>query len=152
DLDHRRQVEMLDRRPDRAGRLDNRRLFPRLRIGLIKLPYLAVSTPTGIAVTSLAQICMGDDLEAACGVESSRKLVGNGLIVNDPVRPRRTDCLLVEPLGIELTAFDPCDLRADQRGAVFEILRAILCPDLEPPMVRGQSLEMLLSSVRSCGV
>ena len=47
-------------------------------------------------------------------------------------------------LGIKYPAFDTRDLCADQRSAVFEILRTIHCPDLELPVVSGQSLQMLL--------
>ena len=54
----------------------------------------------------------------------------------------RADGLFVEALGIELAALQARDLRADQRGAVLEILRAIRRPDLELPVVSGQSLEM----------
>ena len=58
----------------------------------------------------------------------------------------RADGLFVKVLGVELAAFDACDLRADQRGAVFEILRAILGPYLELSVVSCQCLEMLLSA------
>ena len=43
----------------------------------------------------------------------------------------RADGLFVEALGVELAAFEAGDLGADQRGAVLEILRAVLRPDLE---------------------
>jgi len=35
--------------------------------------------------------------------------------------------LLVEVLGVELPAFEASNLGADQRGAVLEIVQAILC-------------------------
>ncbi len=65
---------------------------------------------------------------------------------------RGADGLLVQAHGIEVAAFYSRDLRADERGTVFKILRAILRPDLELSMVSGQRLEMLLSLVGSCGV
>ena len=55
-------------------------------------------------------------------------------------------------LGIKYAAFDTCDLCADKRGAVFESLRAIPSPDLELPVVSGQSLQMLLPLVGRRGV
>src|SRR5260370_27073354 len=55
-------------------------------------------------------------------------------------------------LGVKYAALDPCDLCADKRSAVFEILRTIYCPDLELPVVSGQSLQMLLPLVGQCGV
>ena len=91
---------------------------------------------------------MRDLLETACRVEARGELVGERLIVDKAVCARRADGLFVEVLGIELAAFDACDLCAYQRGAVFEILRAILRPYFELSVVSGQSLEMLLSSDR----
>jgi hypothetical protein len=38
-------------------------------------------------------------------------------------------------LGLKLTALDPCDLRAYEHGAVFEILRTILRPYFELVLV-----------------
>ena len=62
---------------------------------------------------------------------------------------RRADGLFVEVARLELAAFDARDLRADQRGAVLEILRAILRPDFELSVMRSQSLEMLRSLARA---
>ena len=42
--------------------------------------------------------------------------------------------------GIDVAVVQASDLGADQRGAVREILRAVLSPDLELPVVRGQGL------------
>ena len=55
-------------------------------------------------------------------------------------------------LGIGYAAFDTCNLRTDQRGAVFEVLRAMLRPYFELPVVIRQSLEMLLSLVGRCRI
>ena len=63
--------------------------------------------------------------------------------MDEAVVARRPDGLFVQPLGIELAAFEARDLRADQRGAVREILRAVLRPDLELSVVGGQRLDML---------
>ena len=90
---------------------------------------------------------MRDLLETARRVEARGELVGERLVVDKAVCARRADGLFVKALGVELAAFDACDLGADQRGAVLEILRAILRPDFELPVVSGQSLEMLLSLV-----
>ena len=95
---------------------------------------------------------MRDLLEAARRVEARGQFVGERLVVDKAVCAGRADGLFVEPLGVELAAFDACDLRADQRGAVLEILRAVLRPDLELPVVGGQSLEMLLPLVGGCGI
>ena len=44
---------------------------------------------------------------------------------------------------IENTTLDSCDLRTDKSRAVFKILRAMLRPYFELPLVSRQSLEML---------
>ena len=62
--------------------------------------------------------------------------------MNKAVVAGRADGLFVEALGIELAAFDAGDLGADQRGAVLEILRAVLRPDLELLVMGGQRLQM----------
>jgi len=64
----------------------------------------------------------------------------------------RMNGLFVKVLRLELAPLDACDLRAYQCGAGFEILRAIFCPYFQLSVVRGQSLEMLLSLVGRCGI
>ena len=64
--------------------------------------------------------------------------------MNKAIGAGRADGLFVEALGIELAALQAGDLGADQRGAVLEILRAILRPDLELLVMRSQSLQVLL--------
>ena len=103
----------------------------------VELPHLAIGSPTQIAVAGVLQIHTGNLLEATRRVEAGGELVGERLVVNKAVGAGRADGLFVEALGIELTAFDPRDLGADQRGAVLEIVRAIRRPDLQLPVVRG---------------
>ena len=95
---------------------------------------------------------MRNRLEAARRVEARGEFVGERLIVDKPVCVCRADGPFVEMLGIELPAFDACYLRADQRGAVVEILRAIRRPYFELSVVGGQSLDMLLSLVGRCSI
>jgi hypothetical protein len=52
--------------------------------------------------------------------------------------------LFVKVPGIALAAFDACNLRAYQRGTVFEILRAMSRPQLDLSAVCDKSIEMLL--------
>ena len=85
-------------------------------------------------------------------MEARGEFVGDSLIVNKPVCTCRSGGLLVELLGVKYAALDTCDLCADKRSAVFEILRASHCPDLELPVVTGQSLQMLLPLLKWCGV
>jgi hypothetical protein len=64
--------------------------------------------------------------------------------VNKAIGVGRPDGLFVEALGIELLAFDPRDLGADQRGAVLESVGTIRRPHLELFVMRRKSLHMLL--------
>ncbi len=95
---------------------------------------------------------MRDLREPMRGVEARGEFVGKSLVVNKAVCACRADGLLVKVLGVKYTALDTRDLCADKRSAVFEILRAIHCPDLELPVVNGQCLQMLLPLVGRCRV
>ena len=87
---------------------------------------------------------MRNGLEAASGVEARCKLVGERFVVDEAVCAGRADRLFVETLGVQRPAFDARDLRADQRSAVCEILRAMLRPCEKLSVVGGQRLGMLL--------
>src|SRR3979409_480054 len=111
---------------------------------LFGCPPLATGSPTQIAVAGVLQIHTGNLLEAARRIEAGSEFIGERLVVNKAVGAGRTDGLFVEALGIELLAFDPRDLGADQRGAVLEIVRAIRRPDLELLVMRSDSVQVLL--------
>ena len=130
-FDHGREVEVFDRRPDRARRPGRWLFLPEVRIELIELPHLPIGSPTQVAVAGVAQIHIRDLLEPTRRVEARGEFVGERLVVNKAVGAGRADGLFVEALGLELAALRARDLRADQRGAVLEILRAIRRPDLE---------------------
>src|ERR1700739_877419 len=98
----------------------------------------------------ISQVRMGDRFKTTGRIESRGQLVGDRLIVDKAVSTGRANGLFVEALGIEFASFDPGDLGADERGTIFKILRAIFCPYFQLSVVRGQSLEMLLSSA-GCG-
>ena len=55
-------------------------------------------------------------------------------------------------LSIELAALDASDLGAHEGGTVLEILRAILRPYFELPVVDGQSLDMLSAPAGGRGI
>src|ERR1700751_5837820 len=98
----------------------------------------------------VSHVRMGDRFKTTRRVKSRGQFVGERLIMGKAVSMGRADGLFVEALGIEFASFDPGDLGADERGAIFKILRAIFCPYFQLSVVRGQSLEMLLSSA-GCG-
>src|ERR1700757_4287475 len=100
----------------------------------------------------VSHVRMGDRFKTTRRVKSRGQFVGERLIVGKAVSMGRADGLFVEALGIEFATFDPGDLGADQRGAIFKILRAIFCPYFQLSVVRGQSLEMLLPLVGRWGV
>ena len=107
---------------------------------LFELPHLAIGSPAQIAVAGVLQIHAGNLLEATRRVEAGSEFIGERLIVNKAVGAGRADGLFVEALGIELPAFDPRNLGADQRGAVLEIVRAIRRPELELLVMRSDSV------------
>ncbi len=81
-------------------------------------------------------------LEAARRVKARRKLVGERLVVNEAVRASRADGLFVEPLGVELAAFETRDLGGDQRRPVREVLRTVVRPLLQQAIVDCQCLQV----------
>src|SRR6266850_1446642 len=89
-------------------------------------------------------------LEAARRVEARRKLVGERLVVNEAVRASRADGLFVEPLGVELAAFEACDLGGDQRRPVRKVLRTVVGPRLQQTIVSCQCLLELGLFRRGC--
>jgi len=107
---------------------------------LLELPDLAFSAPSEIAGPCVPEIGVGDRLEATRRVEARGQFVSERLIVNKAVGEGRADGLFVEALGGELATFQSGDLGADQRGAVLEIVRAIVRPGLELFVMRRQSL------------
>ena len=123
---------MFDGRPDRAGRPRRRGFLPELRIHLLELRDLPAGSPTQIAVAGIAQVDIRKLLEPARPVEAGSTFVGDCLIVDEAVVARRADGLFIQTFGVEVAALQSGDFRADQRGAVREILGTILRPDLEP--------------------
>src|SRR4051794_25805494 len=143
---------MLDWHPDSGRRSGNLAFLSELRIQFGELPHLAIGPPTYIAVPRVPQVPARDLIEAASHVEARGDFVGDRLIVHKSVFVSRADSFFVEALSIQQAAFNTRDLCAHQCSAIFEILRAIPCPYVELPLVIRQSLEMLLSLIRRCGI
>src|SRR5262245_37036841 len=123
-----------------------------MRIAFLELPYLSVGTPPPVAIPGVSEVGPGNPLEATTRVEARRQLVGERLVLNKLVLACRLDGRFVQPLGIQLPAFDPGNFGANQCGAVFEVLRAMLRPDIELSLMKGQSFQMLYALVGRCGV
>ena len=66
------------------------------------------------------------------------ELLSERLVVNKAICARRADSFFVKILGIEVASFDPSDLGAHQRSAIFEVVGAIFRPCFELSVVSGQ--------------
>src|SRR6267142_1555558 len=130
-LDHRPDIQLLEWRANGSGGRCRHRCVAEMRMKLFELPHLAIGSPTQIAVAGVLQIHAGNLIEAARRIEAGSEVIGERLLVHKAVVAGRADGLFVEALGIELPAFEASNLGADQRGAVLEIVQAILCPDFE---------------------
>ena len=144
-LEHRPDIQPLDGRANGSGGKCRNWCVSEMRMKPFELPHLAVGSPTQISVAGVLQIHAGNLLEAMRRVEAGSEFIGERLMVNKAVGAGRADGLFVEAFGIELPAFEPRDLGADQRDAVREIIRAIRRPELELPLMRSDSVQALLS-------
>src|ERR1700733_8160639 len=145
-------MQLLDRSAD-GSRIRGSILFPaQMRVVFVELPYLSVGAPTPIAVARMAQVDIRELVEPARPVEARSHFVGDRFVVDEAIVTRRTDRLLVQVLGIEHPAFEAGEFGADQRGAVFEILRAVVRTDLQLPVMRSQSVEVVLPLDGGCRV
>src|SRR5579863_3189737 len=84
-LDHRSQIQALNRRQYRCCGIGDRLVHSELRIDLVELANLSVCSPAQVAVPRVPQIGRRDLLETARRVEASRKLVSNRLVVYEAV-------------------------------------------------------------------
>src|SRR5262249_3774509 len=151
DFNLRRDPEIGARLFDRARRLPRPLVLPQMRIEPIELPHLSVGAPSKITLSCVSQVKVRDLLESACRVKVRGQLVGKRRIMDEAIISRRADSLLIQLLGIERTAFDPGDLGANKRGAIFEVFRTIALPRAELPVMSGQCIDMLLSLLgRGC--
>src|ERR1019366_6102804 len=99
---------------------------------------LAVGSPAEVAIPGLLQVRVRDLLKTTCRVEAAGEFVGERLIVDKVTCAGRADGLLVGAHRVEVAAFNSSELRADQRGAVVEIFRAVRRPGPELLLMRGQ--------------
>src|SRR5260370_40024723 len=118
----------------------------------VEVPNIAIGSPAEIASARIAEINMRKLVEPTHRVKARGQLVGERLIMDKAICASRADRLFVKVHGIERAAFDPGDLRPDQRGAILEVPRANCRPDLELSVVSDQSLDMLPSLAGRCGL
>src|ERR1700722_7778310 len=82
-LDYRRQIQLLDLRPDDGLSDEWRRLFAQLRVRQVKLGHLAVSTPAKIARAGVTKVSVSDRFETAPRIEPRGELVGQALVLRE---------------------------------------------------------------------
>src|SRR5258708_32130917 len=112
---------MFNRRTNGAHRAGKRLFLSEVWIRLVEVSHLPDGSPTKVAVAGVPQIQVRELLEPTRRVKARSQLVSDRLIVNKAICTGRADRLLVETLSIELAAFDPRDLCADQGGSVLKI-------------------------------
>src|SRR5262249_27021406 len=122
------------------------------RMQAVELAHLPVCAPCGVVGAGAAQVRIGELLEAAFTVERRSTLVSDRFVVHEAVRTRRMDGLFVQAHRVKIPVFDPGNFGADQRSTVCEILRTVLRPDFQLPVVLPQRLQMLLTLGSGYGV
>src|SRR5262249_57397996 len=85
-------------------------------------PQLARRPPAEVGGARAGEVRVGDGLEAAREVKARRQLAGDRLDLDEAALAREPHRALVEPLGLELAAFEPRDLGVDEREPVGEIV------------------------------
>ena len=96
----------------------------------------------------IPQIRVCDFVQTVREIEARRELVCECLIVDKAICARRSDRLLVHAHGVEMTAFNACDFCAHECGAVFEILRTMLCPYFKLPVMSHHSVKVVSLLIR----
>ena len=123
-----------------------------VRIQPVELPHLSVSSPANVRVAGCPEIEARNFFEPVLSVETSSKLVGKRLIVDEVVGLCGADSSVIQAHRIEIARFESCDLGGDQGGPIFEVLRALVGPDAELTLVRGQRFPMTRAFVAVCGI
>src|SRR5580658_1464366 len=123
-----------------------------MRVARVDLIHLSLRAPLLVASSGVSEISIGDSGQTARSVKIRREFAGDALIVDKTVRACRSDGLFIEAFGFKRPAFNARDLRMDQRGTVFKIWRAMLCPHFELPGVICQGVEMALFFLGRCRI
>jgi len=124
--DHRREIQNFYSRQNCARRTWSRLVPFQVWVQVVELPDFAIRSPTEITVPGFAQIRIREVVESSCRIKARGNLVGNRLVVDEPVRVRGADSFFIEAHGIEVAALYSRDFRTHERRTVLEILRAVL--------------------------
>src|SRR6516162_1304928 len=142
-FNHCREIEMFDRRFDRARWHLRALVLPQMRIELIKLPHLSVGAPSQVAVAGVTQIGVCDLGEITCSVEAGGKLVGKRFVLDETACACRRDGTLVQVHGVKRPSLNAGDLGSDQRGTIVEILWTIRRPGPKLSLMPSKCFSML---------
>src|ERR1700730_4748160 len=122
------------------------------RLLLVELPHLAEGSPAKIAVACAPKVSLGKCLEAARGVKSRSRLMGNRFVLDEAVLTCRSNGLLIQMHSVEIAALAATDLGDDYRRVVPEILGTIRRPGRELLVVGGKCLPILGPLLGRCRV
>src|SRR5215813_9928339 len=143
DLDHRRDIELFDRRFDRPRWTRFALVQSQLRVELLELPHFSVGSPPEVAAPCVSEIELRDLLEAACCVKAGSQLVGERLVVDKAIRACRHDGAFVQVHGVERASLETGNLCGYQRCTIFEVLRTMRCPGLKLLPVSRERFSLL---------
>src|SRR5258706_2054895 len=84
-LEHRSDIQLLGGRANGGGGRCRDRCVAEMRMKLFELPHLAVGAPAETTVPGVAQVELGELIEAARPVEGGSALIGDRLVVDEAV-------------------------------------------------------------------
>src|SRR5262245_15091311 len=90
-LEHGGEVQLFNPRQQGPRRIEWWLFIGEIGILRLELPDLSIRAPLPVAGPRVAQVSLGDSLEATCPVEPRGELQGESLVVDEPVLMRRTD-------------------------------------------------------------
>ncbi len=109
-------------------------------MALVELPDFPERTPAQVAVPGISQTAMRDPIDAACGVEPRRDLVGQAFVLHESVLASRLYRLLVKTHGISVATFEARDLARHQGVFIAERRWIIFGPLAQLFTVRRQEV------------
>ncbi len=139
-LDDGSDVQLLDRCAKGVGARRGGRSLAQMRIGLLKVLYLAERAPTKIAASRLPQTRMGDRFGAARCIEARCHLVGCTFVLHEAVFACRVNGFLVQAHRVGVSPLDAGDFGGDQDKFVGEGRRIVFGPFTELVPVRREKL------------
>src|ERR1700681_2781448 len=120
-LDHRPDIQPLDGRANGSGGRCRDWHVTKMRMKLFELPHLAERAPAQVTAPRFPQTCVRDRIKAARGEQPRGHLMGQALILNEPVFAGRSNGLLVQTHGVGVPPLEPGNLSRYQ--GVFIVKR-----------------------------